>query len=387
VTLDRPAPPPGGDLTLRNADLNTLFDMLTEQAAKAVDVVVPAAQLRADAARLSIPQTVPHIDEDGVTMLDGLYIPTRYAESQIANKLKIPLEYLRRLRADAPGLWEANVGHWLADAGDSGKSFLLRLLVDPARGGGVLRALLSSRYGIIDNLDVLLCALDGIRAAGVDVEVTSCDLSETRMYVTVVAPQIAVAAPGLLAGYRSPFTGAEGAANPVMWGGLVITNSETGGGAATITPRLVVRICRNGMTITADAHRAVHLGGKLAEGVIDWSADTQAKSLQLITAKARDAVTRFLDPRYVTRVIEGMERDAGAPVERPQEAIALVSQQLRFSDEQQDAILAHFIKGGSLTAGGVMHAVTSVAQTLDDADAAHDMESRAVKALQLAAAR
>jgi hypothetical protein len=49
--------------------------------------------------------------------------------------------------------------------------------------------------------------------------------------------------------------------------------------------------------------------------------------------------------------------------------------------------LSHFIKGGSLTAGGVMHAVTSVAQTLDDADVAHDLESRALKILQLAAAR
>jgi hypothetical protein len=33
-----------------------------------------------------------------------------------------------------------------------------------------------------------------------------------------------------------------------------------------------------------------------------------------------------------------------------------------------------------------MHAVTSVAQTLPDADAAHDLESRALKVLQIAAA-
>jgi hypothetical protein len=32
-----------------------------------------------------------------------------------------------------------------------------------------------------------------------------------------------------------------------------------------------------------------------------------------------------------------------------------------------------------------MHAVTSVAQTLDDADAAHDLESGALKVLQIAA--
>ncbi len=47
--------------------------------------------------------------------------------------------------------------------------------------------------------------------------------------------------------------------------------------------------------------------------------------------------------------------------------------------------LAHFIKGGSLTAGGVMHAVTSVAQTLPDADAAHGLESQALRVLSLAA--
>ena len=207
------------------------------------------------------------------------------------------------------------------------------------------------------------------------------------MYVRLYSEQVAALAPALLQGYRSPFTGAEGAANPVVWGGLVITNSETGDGAAAITPRLVVEVCRNGYTITADAHRAVHLGGRLAEGVIDWSADTQQRSLDLITAKARDAVARFLDPAYVQSVVTRIERDAGVPVERPQDTIALVSQQLRFTDEQQDAILSHFIRGGSLTAGGVMHAVTSVAQTLDDADAAHDMESQALKVLQLAAAR
>jgi hypothetical protein len=80
-----------------------------------------------------------------------------------------------------------------------------------------------------------------------------------------------------------------------------------------------------------------------------------------------------------------MERDAAAPVEQPQETIELVSQQLRFTDDQRNGVLAHFIRGGSLTAGGVMHAVTSVAQTLPDADAAHDLESRALRVLALAA--
>jgi hypothetical protein len=50
-----------------------------------------------------------------------------------------------------------------------------------------------------------------------------------------------------------------------------------------------------------------------------------------------------------------------------------------------DAILAHLIRGGQLTARGVMQAVTSVAQTLDDADTAHDLEAHAFRAMDLAA--
>lgn len=49
------------------------------------------------------------------------------------------------------------------------------------------------------------------------------------------------------------------------------------------------------------------------------------------------------------------------------------------------AVLAHFVAGGDATAGGVMHALTSVAQTLPDAEAAHDLESVAVQAMYLAA--
>lgn len=371
-------------LTARHATLEDLAALLRDQQARKVDAVAGPSALRARGGMLIVAGTEPVLTADGVDMGDGTYRPTAACDEGIGEKLGIPVAYLRKLREQALDLYDANVNGWLERI-DPGRKFLVRCFRDGG-GMGVARALLSDGYKRIDHLDVLTAILDGVRLAGVAVQVQGCDLTERRMYVRLYSEDVVAQAPALLAGYRSPFTGADGAANPVVWGGLVITNSETGDGAATITPRLVVRVCRNGMTITADAHRAVHLGGKLAEGVIDWSADTQAKSLQLITAKARDAVIRFLDPRYVSRVVEGMERDAGAPVDRPQDTIPVVSQQLRFSEEQQDAILSHFIKGGSLTAGGVMHAVTSVAQTLDDADAAHDLESRALKALQLAAA-
>ena len=372
-----------GPLATRHATLQDLAALLTEQQARKIDIVAPPSALRARDGMLVISGTEPVLTSDGVDLADGTYRPTTVLDEGIADKLGIHLAYLRKLRSQAIDLYDANVNGWL-DRADPGRKFLIRCFRGQD-GTGVGRAMLSDGYKRIDHLDVLTAIMDGIAQAGVQVQVQGCDLTERRMYVRLYSEQVSAVAPELLDGYRSPFTGAEGTANPVVWGGLVITNSETGGGAAAVTPRLVVQVCGNGMTVAADAHRAVHLGGRLDEGVIDWSADTQRKNLELITAKARDAVTRFLNPRYVQKIVDTMSADAAVPVDRPQETIQLVSQELRFTEERREEILAHFIKGGSLTAGGVMHAVTSVARTLPDADAAHDLESQALRVLRLAA--
>jgi hypothetical protein len=137
--------------------------------------------------------------------------------------------------------------------------------------------------------------------------------------------------------------------------------------------------------ITDDALRAVHLGERLDEGVVTWSGNTKDKTLALITAKTSDAVTTFLDRDYVEDALRAIERDAGHPLADAQEAVRIVSQRLRFTDAQQADIPTDFIRGGDVTAGGIMQAVTSVAQRLPDADTAHEMESAALRALDLAA--
>ncbi len=159
--------------------------------------------------------------------------------------------------------------------------------------------------------------------------------------------------------------------------------SETGCGAFTLTPRLVVQVCRNGLTITRDSVRAVHLGERLDEGVVSWSGNTMDKTLALITVKTTDAVAAFLDPGYVDRTIRTISAQASHPLPDPQAAVEIVSQCLRFTDTQQAGILSRFIKGGYTTAGGILHAVTSLAQTLPDADTAHDLEIAALRALEM----
>ncbi len=368
-------------LTTRNARLEDLVDLLRHQQAHKVDVVVHSDQIRATGTRLQLIGTPPLLTPTGVTTTAGLYLPTTVCDQGVADKLRIPPQYLRRLRTERPALYDANVNGWLEDLD---RRFLLRAL-HPGGDEGVARAFLSDSYRILDNLDVLMAALDGVRQSGAQVQIDGCDLTERRMYVRVVCEQIRALAPDLLGEYRSPFTGASGADNPVVFAGFVISNSETGCGAFSIVPRLLVQVCRNGLTIPVDALRHIHLGGRMDEGVVRWSDDTRRKNLDLVAAQARDAVTTFLDLGYVRAKLQELTGLARTPLADPSRTIELVAKRLAFGEEQQEQILAHFIRGADLRAGGVMHAVTSVAQTLPNADVAADMEGQAVRALQLAA--
>lgn len=409
-------------LATRNATLNDLATLLKDQHARKLDVIAPASAIRAEGGRLVIAGTEPVLTEDGVTSADGVYLPTEICDGGIADKLGIPLPYLRRMRTARPDLYDANINGWLSGMDPAGgrrsapvadpdaRSFMVRCFRGDDGGEGIARAWLSDRYGIVDNLDVLTAALDGVRQAGVDVDIDGCDLTETRMYVRVVAPQISVYAPDLLAGYRSPWggqdvgggwspervaraAGGEGQAfepgsEPVVFAGFVITNSETGGGAFSLTPRLVVKVCANGLTITADALRAVHLGGKQDEGIIRWSADTQRRALSVVTGRARDAVATFLDADYVRAQVAKLAEDAAAPIADPVKTVETIAKKLAFTEAEQKTVLEHFLTSGQQrTAGGILHAITSAAQTVENPDRAYELETVAIKAMQLAGAR
>ena len=396
-------------LETRNATLEDLATLLQQQQSAKLDLVTPMANL---------------VSHDGIITVRGTsvfdegqaFTPTAIADGHIAEKLGIPVAYLRKLRSDRVDLYDANVNGWTQGGQTNepypltfdpdARSIMLRTFqsADPDVPG-VLRAMLSDRYGIIDNFDVLTAALGGIRDSGANIEVVGCDLTETRMTVRIAAPEIMVNAPDLLRDYRSPFDHSNGVnvtygrgQLPEKWqkkygvnsdgvfAGLVLSNSETGGGAFSITPRLMVLRCTNGLMITRDVFRQIHVGGKLAEGTIEWGDDTQRKALELVTLQARDAVKSFLDESYVEMTIDSLVETAAKPIKDPAQCIEVVAKQLAFSQTQRDGILDHFIRGGQVTAGGVMQAVTSYAQTIESADAAFDMESNALRALELAAA-
>lgn len=82
----------------------------------------------------------------------------------------------------------------------------------------------------------------------------------------------------------------------MVFAGFVASNSETGHGSFSLTPQLTVQVCDNGMTITRDAAREVHLGGRLADGVVRWSADTQDAVLDLVGRPTASTTTSAPKP-------------------------------------------------------------------------------------------
>lgn len=402
----------------RHISLQHMVPLLQEQQAAKVDVVAPAAALRSRDGLFEVFGVSPVVDDRGVTTVDGIYQPTSPADGQIAEKLGIPIRYLRRLRElDRLDLYDTNINGWLHGRADidrfepDERSFLLRLFTPPGPGSpGVLRALVSDRYGIIDNLDVLAAILDGIRDAGAEVEVRSCDLTDSSMHCKVYSPQMAAMAPQFLRGYRSPFAnpdleaerrrvagdldrwrriaardgqGYELGDEPVVFAGFRFSNDETGHHAVRLTPELYVRICGNGLTLPLFAHSHRHVGERLDSGAVSWSQDTLRKKLAVITAETRDRVGEWLSPEFFTARVEELEHAAGQPVLQPEKTMVGLAKRLGFTESERDGILAHFIAGGQLTAAGIANAVTSYSQTVPDPSRADALDDLAVQAMQL----
>lgn len=380
---------------LRHAELRQLVTALQSQHTRAVDYVVDGRSLRFEGGNLVVPTGEVKLTDEGVTQVDGRYTPTVVGDEGVSEKLGIPLAYVRRLRAEALGLYDANANEWLQRQ-PTDRRYLLRLLRaegQPTVEGlpnGTLRALLSDRYRAIDNLDVVLAALDGVKNAGIDpgsLEI-SADLTDRRMHVRVTSTEIATNVADLVRDYRVPgLSDRTGVDYPLLFAGFVIGNSEVGEGGFTVRPRMVWQVCTNGQTMTREGTRAVHLGGKLLdEGEIRWSEKTLQANLNLIKAKTSDAVTQFMTAEFLAKVADGIREAHGVKVTDPVKTVADVSKRLGFTKDQAADILNAFIDGGARTAGGVMQAVTWVAQHTPDGDTAAEMESRAFEALELAAA-
>jgi hypothetical protein len=254
-------------------DLRELVKELERQKEKTLDLIVDSSTLKAipdekDGIRLEIPEY-------------GEFPLTEWAHDQLADKLEIPRKYYERMKSLGKSeLLAENVNAWLGEK----ERRLIRIL------DGRIRAILSDRYRMMDNYDLIFLALDEFKKKE-GVEIYRIDLTETMLYLKAIDRTLAES-------IRE---------EDVVYGGIIIRNSEVGASALRIEPFILRKVCSNGL-ILQQSLKKIHLGRQTIEiGEIEWSDETRELEDRVIWAKIRATFDKQVFLSRVKKLRESIE--------------------------------------------------------------------------------
>lgn len=263
----------------------------------------------------------------------GDYPLTEWAHLHLSEKLGIPKKYYDRMRKEGKiELLAENINAWI---GEKGKR-LIRIL------DGRIRAILSDRYRIMDNYDLVFLALEEFQRKET-IEIYRIDLTETMLYIKAIDKTLTE----------------EVKENDVIYGGLIIRNSEVGASSFRVEPFFLRKVCSNGL-IGKHSLKRIHLGRQAAEeGEIEWSDETKELEDKAFWAKVRDIIRNTFDKRVFLSWIEKMKKSAEIEIEKPKEAIDNIVRYVELTEEQKNILLMHFTEK---TKYGLINALTSLAR-------------------------
>lgn len=275
------------------------------------------------------------------------------AHEQIADRLKIPRQYYRRMAETEPDLLSQNVNTWLHK---NPETRLVRTLDNN------VRAFLSDRFRPLDNYMIASAALPVLRdTPGIHIKSTA--LTERRLYIQAVTEKIT----------------AEVRAGDVIQAGIVISNSEIGCGSVRVEPLLYRLICLNGM-VTSYSLRKYHVGKKLdsndSEIYEHFATDTIEKDNESFMLKVRDIVkAAFNEVRFNKEVVKlrAATEDKIAP-EAVNDTIVEITKRFSMNDGEGSRLLGNLISDGDLTKYGLANAVTAIANDMEDYDRGVELE-------------
>jgi hypothetical protein len=312
-------------------DLVNLVEELERQKRNRLDLIVDSRALKAlpdetYGLRLAIPDY-------------GEYPLTEWAHGQLADKLGIPRRYYERMMDSGKfQLLAENVNAWLGEK----ERRLIRIL------DGRIRAILSDRYRVMDNYDLVFLALDEFKRKGT-VEIYRVDLTETMLYLKAIDRTLTDSV-------------REG---DIVCGGLIIRNSEVGASALRVEPFMLRKVCGNGLILEQSLKR-VHLGRQTMEiGEMDWSEETRELEDRALWSKVRDIIRATFDKRVFRSWVEKLRESTKVKIEKPIEAVNNIVGHLGLSEEQKQRLLMHFSEP---TKYGLVNAVTNLAREMKDVE-------------------
>ncbi|MCL6611207.1 MAG: DUF945 domain-containing protein [Peptococcaceae bacterium] len=281
---------------------------------------------------------------------------------QIADRVGIPAKYYDRMRQEAPILLTDNVNYWFQNKPEDR---MIRTL------DGNVRAFLSSRYKRLDNYELMEAVLP-VLADIPQLEIKSCEITETRLYLKAVTRRIE----------------AEIRLGDVVNAGIVITNSEVGLGAFKVEPLVYRLVCENGMIAADHSLQKYHVGRRISAeesaAMELYSDETLMADDRAFWLKARDIVKGALTETTFRNIVDGMREAAGHKITGdPHKAVLELSNRYGLTKDDSGGILRHLIEGGDLSKLGLINAVTRHSQDEQNYDRATELERLGGKVLML----
>ena len=265
------------------------------------------------------------------------------AHNQMAQRLGIPTRYYDRLRNDHPDLLEHHVNELFHREPERR---MLRTL------DGRARAILSDRFRRLDHVQLIQTVLPIVADAQIDTRASSFSLDSERLTMKLVLPR----------------TEAEVKKGDVVQSALMVTNSEVGLGKLQISPMVYRLVCTNGMIAPESVAQVsrTHRGARhdiLGEMMSHKTLDAQDRAFWLEVA---DVTQATMDPAQFAALVDRMRRSADRTLERdPIEAIERLGSQFKLTESERGGVLGHLVRGGDLSAYGVLNAITRFAQDVE----------------------
>ncbi len=304
------------------------------------------------------------------------------AITQIGERVepKIPGRFARDLATTHPAI-AANLINQMLTADPS--RCLFRCL------DGRVRAVLSSKYRIFDDLDIAFGALQVIKDN--NGTVLECTASDSRFEIKFTALHMVEH----IQEERSGGQGAEkhlrrttldpnqfkhlgvGAVTPFV----KVWHSSVGEGGLGISFGLLRLACLNG-AIAEQAMNQVHLGS--AQEVGRYTEETVSADSKAIMLKARDLIAGSLNPANFARIVGIAKKAASDTIAAPSMAVNNLVENASLTESAKEAILAHFLRDYDSNRYGLSQAISRAAQDLDDPESASNLESLAGRVLTTA---
>lgn len=322
---------------------------------------------------------------EGSVVLDGFNGQAldirKHAHSQLGDILGIPAKYYQRMQNEKPELLAHNINTWLKSEPDAKR--MIRTL------DGDVRAVLSPKYRPLDNFELATAVLPKLQA--LNVQVVSSALTETRMYIKAILPDLSDDLPpgntwgnghNAIASYHGNEPGKVVAA-------ITISNSEVGAGTLRVEPSVFTTWCTNLAVLKAAAMRKYHVG-RASEATDNWEVfrdATRAADDRAFFLKVADVTEAAFDRKIFAEAVARIRESAQDKIESKElpKVVEVAVRQLSLPLSSQGSILTFLAQGGDLSRWGLSSAITAVSAELPDYEASTALERAGGELLELPA--